>query len=71
MEEKSSRTTRMKYVPPESVYIGVRVPRETYDALVKIRKTHEHDMSLSAIVRSILRQYIRKSNGRKNGRAKR
>lgn len=43
----------------ETVYIGVRVPRDTYDALVDIKKNHEEQPTLSAVVRGILRQYLR------------
>ena len=54
----------------ETVYIGLRVPRETYDALTRLKKSDDHDMTLSAVVRHILRQYLRESRQRKNGRKK-
>jgi hypothetical protein len=48
-------------------YIGVRIPQDTYDALVDMQKSREEQPTLSAVVRGILRQYIRskKKNGRK------
>jgi hypothetical protein len=64
---KRERTTTMRYIPPDTRYIGVRVPQETYDALVDIQKNHDHEMTLSSVIRSILRQYLRKTS-RRNGR---
>jgi hypothetical protein len=52
--------------PTKTIYLGLRIPRETYDALVKLQKKDENGVSLSFIVRSILRQYVRN-----NGKARR
>jgi hypothetical protein len=52
----------------ETVYIGLRVPKDTHDALLDLVKSHDHEMTLSSVVRSILRQYLRRTSRRKNGR---
>jgi hypothetical protein len=52
----------------ETVYIGVRVPRETYDALVARQKKESIDVSLSAVIRRILQVGLEKTKGRTNGK---
>lgn len=51
----------------DSTTIGVRMPRWMYEALLELKEKNEDDLSLSAIVRGILREHLKpkKTNGRR------
>ena len=53
----------------QSVYIGVRLRKETHDALVKLQQASEVQVSLAALVRHLLDESL--GVKRKNGKARR
>lgn len=49
----------------DTVYIGVRVPRDVYKALVARQKQATIEVSLSAVIRDLLRTGLAKANGKR------
>lgn len=52
----------------DDTLLSVRVPKETYDALLARQRTSEVDVSISAIVRSLLAESLGVKRVKKNGR---
>jgi len=50
------------------LYIGVRVPRRTYDAIVKMREASPIQVSLTAVVQHLLEEALgleKQANGKR------
>jgi hypothetical protein len=52
----------------EMLYIGVRIPRRTHDAIVKIQQASRIQVSLTAVVQHLLEEALgleKQANGKK------